>query len=494
MNDLHETARTLLAPGKATLAADESTGTITKRLDPIGHESTQESRRAHRELPLGTAAAEAGISGASLFDETSRQTTSPRTPRPKLLEERGIIPGIKEDRGAQPPALAQGETITEGLDGLRSPPSELAVMQAPASAVDLDSVSAHWRVVFNMTEDALRAASRCGKSLSFAETELHALSSQLALERAETAELLDEVAREEHLDLSHRLSAPRATRRTLGLPANLAACVFDLDGVLTASGELHAAAWAETFDEFLARRVELTGERFAPFRPFDPRVDYLRHINGRPRLDGVHAFLASRGIRLPDGRSDDPPDTETIHGLANRKQAALLHLLEREDVTAFAGARRYLEDALEAGLRCAVVSPSTNTGAILDRAGLASLIEERVDGNTIQTEQLVPKPAPDTLLAACRRLGSKPSETAAFETTSAGITAARTAGFGLVVAIDRSGRAETLSAHGADLVIADLGALLNSPVAFNARSSPQQRSVNNPISPSDPSVTMTQES
>jgi HAD superfamily hydrolase (TIGR01509 family) len=279
-------------------------------------------------------------------------------------------------------------------------------------------------------------------------------------ERAVTAQLLDEVAHQDHVHLYHRLASPRATRRTLGLPGELAACVFDLDGILTTSGALHAAAWAETFDELLARRAERTGERFAPFRPFNPRVDYFQHINGRPRLDGIHAFLASRGIRLPEGKPGDPPGSETIHGLANRKNEALLRRLEREGVTAFAGASGYLEAAREAGLSCAVVSASANTSGILERAGLASLVDQRVDGNTIRAERLAPKPAPDTVLAACRLLGVTPEQAAAFETTIDGVTAARTAGFGLVVAVDRAGRAEMLSAHGADLVVADLAALL----------------------------------
>ena len=269
------------------------------------------------------------------------------------------------------------------LDAI-TPSAALSVPAAtPLPEIDLDTLSAHWRVVFNAEEDALRAAGRCGTSLQFSGSELHLWSSRLVQERQATAELLDEIAREQHVRLYHRLSAPRATRRTLRLPADLEACVFDLDGVLTTSGALHSAAWAETLNEFLARRVERTGERFAPFRPFNPRVDYLGHIDGRPRLAGVHAFLASRGIRLPEGNPEDPPGSETVHGLANRKNEALLRRLDREGVTAFAGARRYLEAAREAGLRCAVVSASANTRGILEHAGLADLVEQRVDGNTI---------------------------------------------------------------------------------------------------------------
>ena len=331
---------------------------------------------------------------------------------------------------------------------------------APAPSVDLDALSAHWRLVFNLSEDAVRSAARCGRSLPLGQPELAAWSSKLVSERAATAQLLDDVASQASVRLYHRLSAPRATRRTLGLPNDLAACVFDLDGVLTASGALHAAAWAETFDPLLARRVELTGERFAPFQPFDPRVDYFRHIDGRPRVSGIHAFLASRGIRLPEGHADDPPDAETVHGLANHKNEALLHRLEHEGVTAFAGARAYLEAAREAGLPCAVVSASVNTHEILKRAGLSSLIEHCVDGNTIESERLAPKPAPDTLLEACREVGATPGTAAAFETTVAGVEAAHSAGFELVIAVDRLGRTNQLKEAGADFVVADLAALL----------------------------------
>jgi HAD superfamily hydrolase (TIGR01509 family) len=327
--------------------------------------------------------------------------------------------------------------------------------------VDLDELSAHWRLALIAAQDALVAVGRCSGSLRFPAQELRELSGNLERERAATAVLLDDVAREEHVTLHHRLSAPRATRRMLGLPDAVRACVFDLDGVLTASADLHAAAWRDAFDPLLAGRVELTGERFAPFMPFDTRTDYYRHLHGRPRLEGVQAFLASRGISLPQGRSDDPPGAETVNGLANRKNEALLQRLEREGVSAFAGSLLYLEGAREAGVDCAVVSASANTEAILEHAGLATLIDERVDGNTLREERLRMKPAPDTMLAACRHLGVPPDRAAAFETTYDGIEAARSAGLGLVFAVDRAGRAASLEARGADRVVADLAHLLD---------------------------------
>ena len=330
-----------------------------------------------------------------------------------------------------------------------------------SQAAYLDRLSAQWRNVFDASEDALRSASRCGRSLRFPQAELHQRLGRLSKERQETAQLLDTVAREEHVRLDHRLSIPRVTRSMLGLPSEIDACVFDLEGVLAGSARVHAAAWAETFDGLLSRRFETTGERFAPYTPFDPAVDYELHIHGKPRLQGVLAFLASRGIRLPEGSPSDPADAETVWGLANCKREALLRRLDQEGVTAFAGARLYLEGAHEAGLACAVVSASANTRTILERAGLGSLIDARIDGEAIEAERLQPKPEPDTLLSACAHLGIRPQAAASFETTLAGVEAGREARLGLVIAIDRRGGTETLREHGADLVVPDLTALLD---------------------------------
>lgn len=240
--------------------------------------------------------------------------------------------------------------VPEGAEPAGSAPAEHHL------AVNLDSLATHWRVAFNSAEDALAAARECGRSLRFDDSLLVDLRARLTRERAGVADLLNDVAREEHVKLHRPLTAPRATKRMLGLPDEVVACVFDLDGLLAGSETIHAAAWAETFNEFLLRRVERTGERFAPFRPFDPVGEYREHLHGKPRIAGVHAFLASRGIRLREGRPDDPPDAETVHGLGNRKRLALIRRLDREGMTAFADSHRYLEAAREAGLRCAVVS------------------------------------------------------------------------------------------------------------------------------------------
>jgi beta-phosphoglucomutase-like phosphatase (HAD superfamily) len=271
--------------------------------------------------------------------------------------------------------------------------------------------------------------------------------------------LLEALAQERgQSDWAVHLLVPWEARKLLGLPGGVTACVFDLEGVLIASAAVHAAAWTETFDQFIWARTERTGGHFAPF---NPHTDYPHHMHGKPRLEGVRAFLASRGISLPEGLPDDPSGSETVRALANQKNAALLRRLDEQGVTAFADTRHYLETARSVGVHCAVVSASANTATILDHAGLAALIEQSVDGNTILAHGLRAPPTPDTHLAACRQLGIDPRHVAAFETSTAGVEAARAAGFIFVIGVDRTGRADALRDHGADLVIAGLGELLN---------------------------------
>jgi beta-phosphoglucomutase-like phosphatase (HAD superfamily) len=317
----------------------------------------------------------------------------------------------------------------------------------------LDEVGAHWRVALFAAQDALTAVRACGRSAGWSAGELAVLERRLSEERVRTERLLDAVAREEHVHLSRRLITPRATVHTLGLPHGTRACLFDLDGVLAGSAELHAAAWRESINDLLSRRLERAGERFGPYRPFSARSDYDRYLHGRPRLSGAHAFL-------PEGDPDDPPGAETVFGLGNRKNEAVQRLLESEGVRAFGGSVSYLEAAREAGMRCAVLSVSANTESILLHAGLAPLVDQIVDGNVIRKRDLEPKPAPDTILTACELLRVEPGEAAIFETTIEGLEAGRAARVGLAVAVDRSGRAEPLRAHGAGVVVGDLAELL----------------------------------
>jgi len=236
------------------------------------------------------------------------------------------------------------------------------------------------------------------------------------------------------------------------------AALFDLDGVLTDTASVHNAAWTEMFDEYLRERAERTGE---PFVPFDPKDDYERYVDGKPRVDGVRDFLGSRAITLPEGDSDDPPGAQTVHGLGNRKNVTLLRQIRENGVKVFEGSRRYLEAARDGGLRRAVVSSSANTREVLEVTGLAALIEVVVDGITIREEGLRGKPAPDTFLVAAERLGVPPANAAVFEDALAGIEAARAGGFGYVVGVDRVGQAEALRARGADVVVSDLAELLD---------------------------------
>jgi beta-phosphoglucomutase family hydrolase len=245
----------------------------------------------------------------------------------------------------------------------------------------------------------------------------------------------------------------------LGLPDHVRTCLFDLDGVLTRTAKVHAAAWKEMFDDYLRRRAEREG---VPFEPFDAVHDYDEYVDGRPREDGVRTFLASRGIRLPEGAPDDGPDRETVNGLGTRKNALVLRKIREEGVEAYEGSVAYVSAARDAGLRRAVVSSSANCRDVLAAAGIEDLFEERIDGIVAREQRLRGKPQPDTYLAAARALGAEPGAAAVFEDALAGVEAGRAGGFGLVVGIDRTGQAAELRRHGADIVVNDLVELLES--------------------------------
>lgn len=246
----------------------------------------------------------------------------------------------------------------------------------------------------------------------------------------------------------------------LGLPGQVSVCLFDLDGVLTDTAAVHAAAWKEMFDDFLHASAARTGTELVPF---DAHHEYDAHVDGKPRPDGVRDFLASRGITLPEGDPDDPPGTQTINGLGNQKNLAVLRRIHDDGVRVFEGSRRYLEAAKQAGLRRVVVSSSANTGEVLEVTGLAPLVEHRIDGVTIREQGLRGKPAPDTFLAAAKWCGVKPSEAVVFEDALAGVEAGRAGAFGYVVGVDRVGQAADLKTHGADVVVTDLVELLDRP-------------------------------
>ncbi|MGW4549746.1 beta-phosphoglucomutase family hydrolase [Streptomyces violaceorubidus] len=238
----------------------------------------------------------------------------------------------------------------------------------------------------------------------------------------------------------------------LGLPDDIQACLFDLDGVVTRTAVVHAAAWKETFDAFLRERDG------ADFRPFTDS-DYDRYVDGRPRADGVRSFLASRGIELPEGTPDDPPDARTVNGVGNRKNVLLLAKIRTDGVEPYEGTLRYIDAVRGAGLATAIVSSSANTQDVLHSIDAEGLFDVRIDGVVARERNLPGKPHPDTFLAAARDLGVEPSRAAVFEDALAGMDAGRSGHFGYVVGVDRVGQTDALYAHGADRVVKDLAEL-----------------------------------
>ena len=244
----------------------------------------------------------------------------------------------------------------------------------------------------------------------------------------------------------------------LGLPDEVRACLFDLDGVLTQTAKVHAAAWKEMFDGYLRERAAESGERFVAF---DRVGDYDEYVDGKPRCEGVRSFLDSRGIELPRGDPSDATDAETIDGLGNRKNEIVLRLIQDQGVEAYDGSVRYVRATREAGLARAVVSSSTNCRDVLAAAGIEDLFEQRIDGVVAEREHLKGKPAPDTFLAGARALGVAPSQAAVFEDALAGVAAGRAGGFVRVVGVNRADQADALREHGADVVVRDLAELLD---------------------------------
>ncbi|MDF5752835.1 beta-phosphoglucomutase family hydrolase [Spongiactinospora sp. TRM90649] len=243
----------------------------------------------------------------------------------------------------------------------------------------------------------------------------------------------------------------------LGLPDEVQACLFDMDGVLTRTASVHADAWKTMFDDFLKERARRTGE---PFVPFDKADDYDRYVDGKKRLDGTISFLRSRGIELPEGSPDDPSDEPTAYGLSNRKNAIVARIIDRQGVDVFPGSVRYLKAARDAGLRMAVVSSSANAERVLSAADLTGYFAARIDGVTVRRRNLAGKPAPDMYLAAAEALGLTAAQAAVFEDALAGVEAGRAGHFARVVGVDRAGHADALREHGADLVVGDLADLL----------------------------------
>jgi beta-phosphoglucomutase family hydrolase len=242
-----------------------------------------------------------------------------------------------------------------------------------------------------------------------------------------------------------------------GLPSIVRACLFDLDGVLTPTATVHAAAWKEMFDAYLRTRA---GAAEIPFVPFDVVADYDRYVDGRSRADGARSFLAARGIRLPEGSANDPPGAETVRGLSKRKDEIVKRRLREGRIAPYAGSVRYVRAVRGGSLRTAVVSSSRNCRLVLASAGIAHLFDAIVDGVVSSEMKLAGKPAPDAYLAAARMLGVAPAQGSVFEDALSGVEAGRAGTFGYVVGVDHVGQAEELRRHGASIVVTDLAELL----------------------------------
>ena len=236
------------------------------------------------------------------------------------------------------------------------------------------------------------------------------------------------------------------------------AVLLDLDGVITDTANLHAACWKQMFDEYLQKRAT---QRDEAFRPFDLATDYLLYVDGKPRFDGVRAFLTSRTIQLPEGSLDDPPQVETVCGLGNRKNELVNKIIEDEGVEPYEGSVRLIHQLRDRGFKIAVVTSSQNCAAVLKAAKLDAFFEVRVDGNMIHAQQLAGKPAPDTFLIGAKLLGVEPARSVVIEDAISGVQAGVKGKFGLVIGIARKGDAEELKHHGAHLVVDDLAELLD---------------------------------
>ena len=234
------------------------------------------------------------------------------------------------------------------------------------------------------------------------------------------------------------------------------AVLLDLDGVITDTANLHAACWKQVFDEYLRKRTAHGGEAF---RPFDLDADYRLYVDGKPRYDGVRDFLASRGMQVPEGSHDDPPDAETVGGLGNRKDDLVHSAIEEAGVQPYEGSVRLIHQLHRDGFKIAVVTSSQNCEAVLKAARLDGFFDARVDGNVILSQHLAGKPAPDTFLQAAKLLGVAPARAVVIEDAISGVQAGSSGHFGLVIGVARKGNAEELRRHGAHRVVNDLGEL-----------------------------------
>jgi len=273
------------------------------------------------------------------------------------------------------------------------------------------------------------------------------------------------------------MAPPTADHHLILERDRLDAILFDLDGVITKTASIHAAAWKQLFDAYLAERAASRGE---VWRPFDIEADYRLYVDGKPRLDGVRSFLMSRDMILPEGQPDDGPGQETIHGLGNAKDAFFVSQLEATGIEVYDATVALIHQVKAQGMKVAVISSSRHCADVLEAAGLTSLFDACVDGVESERLGLQGKPAPDIFLEAAKRLEVDPRRTAVVEDAIAGVQAGRAGGLALVIGVDRAHQATALEAHGADVVVADLmdvrcrddASMEGSAAAANATASP----------------------
>jgi alpha,alpha-trehalase len=237
------------------------------------------------------------------------------------------------------------------------------------------------------------------------------------------------------------------------VPDEFDAVLFDMDGVVTRTATLHASAWKRVFDEFLKQKSSAA----KAYSPFDEEADYLRYVDGKPRYDGVLSFLTSRGISLPYGTPHDSPEFDTVCGVGNRKDLVFEGLLREEGVAVFASTIEFIVALRAAGLKTGIFSASRHAEQMLSVAGIVALFDERLDGMEAERLSLPGKPSPATLLELAHRLDVSPARSVVVEDAVAGVQAAKSGGFGLVIGINRGGsRADSLLKNGADVLVADL--------------------------------------
>jgi len=235
------------------------------------------------------------------------------------------------------------------------------------------------------------------------------------------------------------------------------AVIFDLDGVVTRTAAVHAAAWKRLFDGYLSERSAREGR---PFRSFDADADYRRYVDGKPRYDGVASFLRSRGISLAYGEPGDPPDRDTVCGLGNRKNSYFQEHLTKHGVNVYESTVDLVRDLRAKGVKTAIFSASKNCEAVLRAANVAKFFDAKVDGVDAERLRLPGKPHPAVLLEAAKRLGVVPQRAVIVEDAIAGVQAGRDGHFGLVIGVNRSGETGVLKQNGADVEVSDLNEVI----------------------------------